>query len=186
VVECPGASPIVHRGSQRRQGYVVDFLRACFENSEGCCFSRKGCMARRDEGAYPLGSVTEEQRSQAAFSAKTLRATGLCAGSALGRRLQLAAGMLWPRRSAPRNFQTGSKIAVVNIIGADVFEPWPECALCNDCRTGLLSSNARRRSLAGRSSPASHSFAQCPSADCAVEPRLRRARFCRSGSQMGG
>ena len=30
-----------------------------------------GQLARRDEGAWPKGPVTEEQRSQAAFSAKT-------------------------------------------------------------------------------------------------------------------
>jgi len=44
-------------------------------------------MARRDERAYPQRSVSEEQRSQTAFCAKTLRAAGLlsaaCVGSAL-------------------------------------------------------------------------------------------------------
>ena len=34
-------------------------------------------MARREEGAYPKRSVTDEQRSQPALSTKTLRATVL-------------------------------------------------------------------------------------------------------------
>jgi hypothetical protein len=34
-------------------------------------------MARREEGAYPKRSVTDEQRSQSALSTKTLRATVL-------------------------------------------------------------------------------------------------------------
>jgi hypothetical protein len=34
-------------------------------------------MARREEGAYPDGSVTDEQRRQRAVSEKTLRAAGL-------------------------------------------------------------------------------------------------------------
>jgi hypothetical protein len=34
-------------------------------------------MARREEGAYPQRSVTDEQRSQLAISTKTLRATVL-------------------------------------------------------------------------------------------------------------
>jgi hypothetical protein len=47
------------------------------EKSDGPCFHKKGWMARRDEGAYPQWSVTEEQRSQPALFVKTLRATGL-------------------------------------------------------------------------------------------------------------
>src|SRR5258708_22041687 len=41
-------------------------------------------MARRDEGAYPQRSVTEEQRSQAAFSAKTLGAADLSPTARVG------------------------------------------------------------------------------------------------------
>ena len=36
-------------------------------------------MTRRDEGRYPQRSLTEEQRSQTAFSSKTLRAAALLA-----------------------------------------------------------------------------------------------------------
>src|SRR6185295_20212337 len=54
------------------------------ENCVGSCFRGKGCMARRDEGAYPQRSVTEEQRSQAAFSPKTLRAAGLLSVASVG------------------------------------------------------------------------------------------------------
>src|SRR5712664_2444123 len=41
-------------------------------------------MARRDEGAYPQRSVTEEQRSQTAFCPKTLRAAGLLPVAGVG------------------------------------------------------------------------------------------------------
>jgi len=69
-------------------------------------------MARREEGAYPQRSVTDEQRSQRVVSPKTLRAAGLlpmaCVGSAVTARcgdapasppwpppISLAAGPLW-------------------------------------------------------------------------------------------
>src|SRR6185295_3503598 len=54
------------------------------ENCVESCFRGKGCMARRDEGAYPQRSVTEEQRSQAALSPKTLRAAGLLSVAGVG------------------------------------------------------------------------------------------------------
>ena len=41
-------------------------------------------MARRDEGGYPQRSPTEEQRSQPAFSTKTLRAAGLLSVAGVG------------------------------------------------------------------------------------------------------
>src|SRR5260221_1858052 len=78
---------------------------------------------KRPDGAtkenIPGGSSTEEQRSQAAFSAKTLRAAGLLSvagvGSVLTARcvaLRAAKAALAtaeiPRRRAPRSFQTGS------------------------------------------------------------------------------
>ena len=60
------------------------------------------------------GSLTEEQRSQTAFRAKTLRAAGLLfvggVGSAFTARCgdAQASPPCLPRRSTPRNFQTGS------------------------------------------------------------------------------
>src|SRR5438552_17088013 len=59
-------------------------------------------MARRDEGGYPQRSLTEEQRSQPAFSAKTLRAAGIlsvaCVGSDLTARCGDArSSPSWPR-----------------------------------------------------------------------------------------
>jgi hypothetical protein len=81
-------------------------------------------MARRDEGEYPNGSSTEEQRSQAVFSSKTLRAAGLlpvaivgsephsplrgCSLARPARTLAALATAKIPRRGTPRNFQTGS------------------------------------------------------------------------------
>lgn len=62
-------------------------LESLSENSEGSCFRGNGPMARHEEGAYPQRSVTDEQLSQGAVSAKTLQAAGLlllvCIGSAV-------------------------------------------------------------------------------------------------------
>src|ERR1700756_276656 len=65
-----------------------------------------GQLARRDEGAWPQRPVTEEQRSQAAFSAKTLRAAALlpaaCVGSALTARCGDARpSPPWPQPKSP-------------------------------------------------------------------------------------
>ena len=66
------------------------FLESLSENSKGFCFRNQAGMARRDDRAYPYGSVSEEQRRQTGLIAKTLRAAGLlpvdCVGSALAAR----------------------------------------------------------------------------------------------------
>ena len=87
----------------------------------GALFSGK-----RPDGAtkenIPGGSSTEEQRSQTAFSAKTLQAAGLLSVAGVGSVVTARCGALRaakaalatakiPRRSAPRSFQTGSKQA---------------------------------------------------------------------------
>ena len=60
------------------------------ENSKGFCFRNKAGMARREDRAYPYGSVSEEQRRQTGLVAKTLRAADLLpvdgVGSALAAR----------------------------------------------------------------------------------------------------
>src|SRR5216684_7011307 len=66
-------------------------------------------MARRDEGAYPQRSVTEEQRSQAAFCPKTLRAAGLLPVARVGSFLTARCGDArnsppWPR---PKSLAAG-------------------------------------------------------------------------------
>src|SRR6266545_1286647 len=59
-------------------------LRACLEIPWESCFRGEGRMARRAEGGYPQRSPTEKQRSQAAFSAKTLWAAGLLSVACVG------------------------------------------------------------------------------------------------------
>src|SRR5260370_728082 len=66
-------------------------------------------MARRDEGAYPQRSVTEEQRSQTAFCPKTLRAAGLLPVAGVGSFLTARCGDArnsppWPR---PKSLAAG-------------------------------------------------------------------------------
>ncbi len=57
--------------------------KSLFKNYEGACFCAKGQMTRRNDGASPKGAVTEAQRSQMAFCAKTLRAVVLLGANAV-------------------------------------------------------------------------------------------------------
>ena len=90
----PQISPTLHRTAE-------NLCCSLSGNPEESCLRGNGPMAirhrvpalagcRRKEGAYPQGSVTDEQRSQRAASAKTLRAAGLlqvaCVGSAVAAR----------------------------------------------------------------------------------------------------
>src|SRR5258708_1710815 len=52
-------------------------LRACLETTRGAVFGEKAGGRGATKENIPGGSSTEEQRSQTAFSAKTLRAAGL-------------------------------------------------------------------------------------------------------------
>src|SRR5260370_33727335 len=66
-------------------------------------------MARREEGASPQRSVTEEQRSQAAFCPKPLRAAGLLPVAGVGSLLTARCGDArnsppWPR---PKSLAAG-------------------------------------------------------------------------------
>src|SRR5690606_19063746 len=68
-------------------------------------------MTRRDKGGYPQRSLTEEQRSQPAFSSKTLRAAGLlsvaCVGSAVTARCgDVPASPPWPQ---PKSLAAGPR-----------------------------------------------------------------------------
>src|SRR6266536_252696 len=94
-----------------------NILRACLETTRGAVFGEKAVSGATKEN-IPGGSSTEEQRSQTAFSAKTLRAAGLLSVAGVGSFLTARCGDArnsppWPtakipRRSAPRSFQTGS------------------------------------------------------------------------------
>jgi hypothetical protein len=81
-------------------------LRACFKIMEGAVFALKAGWQGATKENIPGGSSTEEQRSQAAFSAKTLRAAVLlaaaCVGSALTARCGDApASPPWPQPKSP-------------------------------------------------------------------------------------
>jgi L-rhamnose mutarotase len=77
-------------------------LRACLKIMKGAVFAEKAEWRGATRENIPGGSSTEEQRSQTAFSAKTLRAAGLlpmaCVGSAVTARCGDApASPPWPR-----------------------------------------------------------------------------------------
>ena len=82
-------------------GLAGRMVKSLSENSMGFCFRGKGCMARRDEGEYPCGSATEEQRSQAVFCAKTLRAAGLLPAAGVGSAVTARCGDAGARAEAP-------------------------------------------------------------------------------------
>src|SRR5215212_1721436 len=56
---------------------VRDFLRACLKIRKGAVFAPQGGWRGATKENIPGGSSTEEQRSQPACGAKTLRAAGL-------------------------------------------------------------------------------------------------------------
>src|SRR4051794_23758348 len=63
------------------------YLRAYFKTTRGAVFGEKAEWSRMRDATkenIPGGSSTEEQRRQAAFSPKTLRATGLLSGAGVG------------------------------------------------------------------------------------------------------
>ena len=95
------------------------WLESLYENGEGACFRGNGLGTRREEGADPGWSVTDEQRRRRAVSPKTLRAAVLLDS---GRRWLGPHSPLWgcsglaawaatriPRRRSPPRFRSGSK-----------------------------------------------------------------------------
>ena len=67
-------------------------LRACFKIQRGPVFAEKAAWRGATKEHSLEGSVTEEQRSQAAFSAKTRRAAGLLAAAGVGSALTARCG----------------------------------------------------------------------------------------------
>src|SRR5713226_4613683 len=58
--------------------------RACLETTRGAVFGEKAGWRGATKENIPGGSSTEEQRSQTAFSPKTLRAAGLLSVAGVG------------------------------------------------------------------------------------------------------
>ena len=69
-----GKGERIRLGCSSRRLYV---FRACPKIPKGPVFAEKTEWRGATKENIPSGSSTEEQRSQAAFSAKTLRAAGL-------------------------------------------------------------------------------------------------------------
>jgi len=67
-------------------------LRACLRIPRGAVFAGRAGWRGATQGAYPQRSVTEEQRSNAALPAKTLRAAALLAGAGVGSALTARCG----------------------------------------------------------------------------------------------
>src|SRR6266446_2408833 len=67
-------------------------LRACLETTRGAVFGEKAGWRGATKENIPGGSSTEEQRSQTAFSAKTLRAAGLLSVAGVGSLLTARCG----------------------------------------------------------------------------------------------
>lgn len=84
-----------------RHTAVIKTLRACLKIPRGVVFvERAGWRGVTMEHTLH-GSATEEQQSQTAVGAKTLRRRVFCLGPALARSAQPAVGMHRPRRLGP-------------------------------------------------------------------------------------
>src|SRR5258708_39859281 len=72
--------------SYRNEPFWIEILvvRACLETTRGAVFGEKAGWRGGTKENIPGGSSTEEQRSQTAFSAKTLRAAGLLSVAGVG------------------------------------------------------------------------------------------------------
>src|SRR3989442_15739744 len=64
--------------------FALQKFRACLETTRGAVFGEKAGWRDATKENIPGGSSTEEQRSQTAFSAKTLRAAGLLSVAGVG------------------------------------------------------------------------------------------------------
>src|SRR2546427_5395206 len=77
-------------------------IRACLETTRGAVFGEKAGWRGATKENIPGGSSTEEQRSQTAFSPKTLRAAGLLSVAGVGSFLTARCGDVrnsppWPQ-----------------------------------------------------------------------------------------
>src|SRR5206468_7182514 len=88
----PSLSPLVPRGEREKPDTAALHLRACFKIQRGPVFAEKAAWRGATKEHSLEGSVTEEQRSQAAFSAKTRRAAGLLAAAGVGSALTARCG----------------------------------------------------------------------------------------------
>src|SRR6266436_10412469 len=124
---------------------TVSQLRACFKIRRRACFRAKGRMARRDEGAYPQRSVTEEQRSQTAFCPKTLRAAGLLPVAGVGSFLTARCG---DARNSPPWPRPNSLAAGLLLISKQALSDRNTCFIYDTGERGLgLEENVRLNSL---------------------------------------
>ena len=76
-------------------------LRACLKTTRSAVFGEKAVWQGATKENTPGGSSTEEQRSQTAFSAKTLRAAGLLSLSSVDSVVTARGGDAGARAEAP-------------------------------------------------------------------------------------
>src|SRR6266700_6857356 len=88
-------------------------LRACLETTRGAVFGEKAGWRGATKENIPGGSSTEEQRSQTAFSPKTLRAAGLLSVAGVGSFLTARCG---DARNSPPWTQPKSLAAAPRVV----------------------------------------------------------------------
>src|SRR6516165_10905912 len=88
----------------------------------GVC-DQNGPPARRDEGAYLNGYMTEEQRSRRPIFIATLRAARLSAGCFVAHRSKTTAGILPLRFAHPAEIRGGAATPATDLVH------WACCAL---------------------------------------------------------
>ena len=104
-------------------------LRACFKIRRGPVFAEKVFWRGETSEHTRPRSVSEEQRSQKAFSAKTLRAAGLLTGAFVGSALTARCGdaPASPPRPRPKSLAAGPRPILKQ---AQDLHPAHEPALC--------------------------------------------------------
>src|SRR5216683_3563433 len=95
-------------------------LRACLETTRGAVFGEKAGWRDATKENIPGGSSTEEQRSQTAFSAKTLRAAGLLPVAGVGSFLTARCG---DARNSPPWPQPKSLAAAPLVVSKQALRP---------------------------------------------------------------
>src|SRR6267378_1387109 len=96
-------------------------MRVCLETTRGAAFGEKAGWRGATKENIPGGSSTEEQRSQTAFSAKTLRAAGLLSVAGVGSFLTARCG---DARNSPPWPQPKSLAAAPLVVSKQALITW--------------------------------------------------------------
>src|SRR6266446_5468370 len=146
-------------------------LRACLETTRGAVFGEKTGGRGATKENIPGGSSTEEQRSQTAFSPKTLRAAGLLSVAGVGSFLTARCG---DARNSPPWPQPKSLAAAPLVVSKQALTVPPKIAStgASHCpRPGVPANNPRNAAPPAEAHPAARSPSQESTQPCSCRQR---------------